>query len=78
MVRICQKKKHLKNQGFYLFVLKCSPNHLQTDSAVHDIKTGNKDCLCRPVVNLSYLLKDAYCVLIKINSLCHSLRSITN
>jgi hypothetical protein len=53
-------------------------DNLQTDTVVYSVNTLNVDCLHRPFVNLWYFQKDAYFVLIKINSPCHSLRSITN
>jgi len=53
-------------------------DNLQINTTAYSVNTLNDDCLHRPFVNLLYLQKDAYFVLIKINNPCHSLRSIAN
>jgi len=53
-------------------------DNLQTNSTACSVNTLNEDCLHRPFVNLWDFQKDAYFVLIKINSPCCSLRSITS
>jgi hypothetical protein len=53
-------------------------DNLQTNTPAYSVNTLNDDGLHIPFVNLWYFQKDAYFILIKINSLCHSLRSITN
>jgi hypothetical protein len=53
--------------------------HFQTNSAIHSVKSRNRDHLHRPTANLSCLKKCAYCAVIKtFNSLPSNLISLMN
>jgi hypothetical protein len=53
--------------------------HFQTNSAIHSVKTRNRDHLHRPTANLSCFQKNAYCAGMRIfNSLPSSHISLMN